>query len=120
MEDKYLWRAKYNDGVTVNQRDGDGTAHAYEDLDRSKLSSFCLIDRETGDTAYQVSFSNEEEANAFRWTRRTRTHDFESFVHIHIIAIEDRFVSALFPDGSVITQTRYANEETSLFAKVVQ
>lgn len=120
MEDRYLWRAHYGDGIVINQRDADGTAHSYEELDRSRLAAFSLIDKDTGEIALNVSFVEPGEVSNFVWTRRTRTQDFSNFVYVHVVAIRGKFVTLLFPDGSTATQTRFADDAASLFSEVKQ
>lgn len=120
MEDQYLWRAQYADGRVINQIDADGTKHAYDELDREQLAAFSLIHKDTGEIALNIGLTDSDEARLFMWTRRTRTQDFKVFTYVHLVAIEGKYVSLLFPDGSVATQTRFSDEEASLFAPVSQ
>lgn len=46
--EKYVWKAVYDDGTSLDQLEPDGVLNKYTDIDRSKLINFLLIEAETG------------------------------------------------------------------------
>ena len=45
--EKYVWRAVYNDGTSLDQIGPDGISSKYTDIDRANLDKFLLIETET-------------------------------------------------------------------------
>ena len=46
--EKYVWKAVYSDGTSLDQIGPDGTPNKYTDIDRANLVNFLLIETETG------------------------------------------------------------------------
>ena len=65
--DKLQWVAHYRDGGGLKQVMHDGSKNAYGDIDRDKLETFELVNRETGDRVFMMEF---EPGQQLVWRRR--------------------------------------------------
>ena len=111
---QYLWAARYNDGTSLYQIEGDET-HAYEDIDRTKLAVFSLF-KENGDPVLDIIFDGDGEKLV--WTRRVRMTLGAEPQTFHIVGKKGEFISALCEDGRVITRHNFVDD--GLFYEVVQ
>jgi len=59
----FVWKANYSDGTFLKQVNEDGTENHYQDIDRSKLSSFELFD---GERRVYVLFLHKGQRLIFR------------------------------------------------------
>lgn len=103
----YQWVAQYTDGTTINQRDSDQTPHSFEDIDRDKLQTFTLKN-ENGVVAISIIF--EGDGKELVWTRRTFMPNVGSPYEVHIVGKKGRFISGLFPDGSIAVRNNFVDD----------
>src|SRR5437660_450428 len=58
--EKLNWKANYIDGTSLLQTNPDGTSNKYDDIDRTKLINFEIVDTESNKTVFKLHLEPEQ------------------------------------------------------------
>lgn len=108
INDSFQWAVSYTDGSTLEQINNFNEKNAFTDIDRSKLASFSLINKETGALAMSVEFN--EDGNKLIWVRRVFVTNGVP-ICVHILGKKGKFVAAVFQDGGIVIKDKLVKND---------
>jgi hypothetical protein len=110
-----MWTAYYSDGTTLPQEVDGKLAHAYKDIDQSKIEKF-VVDKLIVDIPKGWRL-------IYRARHFMRSDGTESVVHIVGAQAKDcsgkQFISLLYSDGRVVTTDRFRPDLAELAPPVL-
>lgn len=116
-QDRYRWVAEYEDRTKIyqrriNPRTGEEEVNQYEDIDRSRLRVFSLLDHLSGDPHVRIDFRGD--GDKLVWTRRVQMMPGEGVIMNHVIGKKGRFVLLVRPTGQIEVMNNFS-EHNVLF-----
>ena len=115
------WIAIYNDGTTLPQYNADGTENKYTDIDRGRLSKFCLVDPTTGNPRVILNI-DPARGQKLVYRLRTAINLAGERKRMHIIGWQMpgiQNISFLSEEGDVIEITNGFREDHRFYYPVI-